>query len=347
MLNSKFLKIAEEFDLKKYKKIAIAFSGGIDSMALLMLLNFWHQNLDNSSPSPSQDKPELYAIIVDHNLRKESASEAKDAISIAKQYVTKLNTVILEWQQGQYITKNIEASARTARYKLITDYCKKEGIELLLTGHNADEQIETFIMRLMRASGLSGLSSIRAVIEYDQIKIIRPLLNVNKSELKNFLINNNIKWVEDQSNSDMRFLRNQIRKCLSSKELAQIWHKDYATARILDVISHIKRAENFISQETSQIFNKLVVYDDKEQTYRLDQRQFITLHEEIGIRLIKKILSSIHLDNENIRFHKLYFLYLKINNQDLAGGVTLGKCKIYNGHQKNKKNLIFFKDELC
>lgn len=178
---------------------AVAVSGGADSLALCLLLNTWAQ----------KQGFELIALTVDHKLRNNSTQEATQVKSWLAQH--NIKHVILTWQHPP-IDANIQAAARTARYELLTNYCNQHNISALFLAHHMLDQYETFFMRLSHASGLKGLTGIHPVSLYNDIHIIRPLLNTHPSVLKQYLIDNNQLWIEDPSNEDVRFERIQWRK---------------------------------------------------------------------------------------------------------------------------------------
>ena len=155
MLDNKYKKIID-----KHKKVAVAVSGGADSMALALLLN-------------EQTNSKLIAITVDHGLREESAREAKQVKKWLEKY--DIEHHILKWE-GDKKNSNIQFEARTARYQLMCDFCKKNDIQLLLVAHNLQDNAETLLMRIMRGSGVDGLSAIADATKINNIEVLRPLL---------------------------------------------------------------------------------------------------------------------------------------------------------------------------
>lgn len=183
--------------MSKYQntKIAVAVSGGVDSVTLLCWL--------------AELKLDVVALHVNHGLRDAADAETEYVSAISK----KLNIPckVFHWT-GDKPESNLESVARTVRYKMMTDYCKENGIKVLLTAHQADDQIETFLMNLLRGSGVYGLAAMRAESERDGVKIVRPLLNVFRSELVEYCDSNNIKYFSDEMNDDEKYTRVRIRK---------------------------------------------------------------------------------------------------------------------------------------
>ncbi len=134
--------------LLKYKKnnsFGIAVSGGPDSMALAYL----SRNL------LTEMKCKVYFILVDHGIRKNSAKEALQVKKILKKHNIKLKIL----KNKKKINKNFQKNARDVRYELLSRFCKKNKVKNLVTAHHKDDQIETFLIRLSRGSGVEGLSS--------------------------------------------------------------------------------------------------------------------------------------------------------------------------------------------
>ena len=191
-MNQNFLDFMDKY---KQSKVAVGVSGGVDSMCLL----YWLHNI----------KMDVVCLHVNHRLRPEADVETEYVKSVCE----KLNIPVhvFYWNDNKP-ESGLEAAARQARYKMMTDFCHENGIEYLLTAHQSDDQIETFLMNLSRGSGLFGLSGMMAESERDGIKILRPLLNVPRSEIKQYCEDNNIKYFVDSMNTDEHYTRVKIRQ---------------------------------------------------------------------------------------------------------------------------------------
>ncbi len=177
------------------KKIAVAVSGGADSVCLL----HWIANLGLNA----------VALHVNHGLRPAAETEAE----YVKNTCEKLNIPchIFYWTDEKPTT-GLEAAARNARYKLMTDFCHENDITTIMVAHQADDQIETFLMNLGRGSGISGLAAMRRVTMRHGIEIVRPLLNVYRAELQQYCDDNGIKYFHDEMNDDVAYTRVRIRQ---------------------------------------------------------------------------------------------------------------------------------------
>lgn len=183
-------------------RLAVAVSGGADSMALAMLVRDWARARDGG----------LTALIVDHGLRPESAREARVTQErLAAQDIAADILPITGLRHGAALAER----ARDARYQVLLAACRTMGVRHLLVGHHAGDQVETVAMRVLRGSrndGLSGMSAVRVVRD---VWLLRPLLNVHPSRLRAWLTTLGVAWVEDPSNHDMRTLRARLRTGLS------------------------------------------------------------------------------------------------------------------------------------
>jgi tRNA(Ile)-lysidine synthase len=151
--------------------LAIAVSGGADSMALALLADAWARPRGG----------EITALTVDHRLRPESQSEARQVgIWLAARGIAQETLV---WD-GPHATGDIQAAARAARYRLLEDWCAERRVVHLLTAHHSEDRAETFWLRLARGSGLDGLAGISAVTERAQCRVLRPLLDVPPARLR-------------------------------------------------------------------------------------------------------------------------------------------------------------------
>lgn len=178
--------------------LAVGVSGGADSLALSLLAADWVR----------ARKGRLTALIVDHGLRAASRDEA--AVTRARLAERGIAAVILPWR-GQKPATGLQARARRARLGLLLDWCRGEGALHLLLAHHARDQRETVLMRLMRGSGLDGLAGMRPITETADVRILRPLLDVEPERLRALLIARRQEWIEDPSNTDPAFARARLR----------------------------------------------------------------------------------------------------------------------------------------
>lgn len=183
--------------------MAIAVSGGPDSIALLLLAH---------AARPG----EIVAATVDHGLRPESAAEAAMVAEVCAGLGVPHSTLTVEVPPG-----NVQAQARLARYAALGRWMGQDGLNLLATAHHADDQAETLLMRLNRGSGIDGLAGVRAratVPGHDGLTLIRPLLGWRKAELVSLVGSAGIEPAQDPSNHDPKFDRARLRQVLAEAD---------------------------------------------------------------------------------------------------------------------------------
>ncbi|MBW8639084.1 tRNA lysidine(34) synthetase TilS [Hoeflea sp. WL0058] len=182
------------------RPLAVAISGGGDSIALLNLLVEARNRRQIAC---------LLAITVDHGLRDGSDAEARQVAAWCA--ALDVDHVIATWK-GLKPATGLQNEARLARYRLVRETAMAHGVNCVATAHNADDQVETVQMRGMRnpGRGLSGMA--QSVLYQRDFWILRPLLSVRRSDLRRYLENCGKRWIDDPSNEDRRFERVRIRQ---------------------------------------------------------------------------------------------------------------------------------------
>ena len=189
------------------ERIAVAVSGGADSLCLALLAARW------GMPRGIR----VLGLIVDHGLRAEAAGEARltaarlDAHGIASRLLT---------LDGLPPGPSLAERARAARYAALRACCRASGIVDLLVGHHAGDQAETVLMRRRAGSGADGLAGMASLSETDALRLVRPLLTQPPERLRATLRGFAVGWVEDPSNRDDRALRSRLRRELAGPDAA-------------------------------------------------------------------------------------------------------------------------------
>ncbi len=180
--------------------LGVAVSGGGDSVALLHLLCDWgHKN-----------GRKIYTATVNHNLRKEAQAEAEFVADLCKNL--NVNHSILSWEDWDG-KGNLQNAARNARHSLLQGWAGNLGLVAVAVGHTEDDQAETFLMRLARGSGVDGLSGMQAV-SGDNPVWLRPMLDISRQDLREYLISIGQEWIEDPSNKSEKFDRVKMRNAM-------------------------------------------------------------------------------------------------------------------------------------
>src|SRR5690348_690295 len=185
--------------LRAGDRIGIAVSGGADSIALLKIFHSLRAELGIV----------LVVIHFNHQLRGAESDEdekfvASLAESLALPFIAGRAEVAVVAKQNGW---NLEDAARRLRYKFFQDALKEHGITCVATAHTSDDQAETVLARIIRGTGLAGLAAIHPV----RGNIIRPLLDVRRAELREYLNSIHQNWREDSSNADTHRLRARLR----------------------------------------------------------------------------------------------------------------------------------------
>ncbi|MDD4211005.1 MAG: tRNA lysidine(34) synthetase TilS [Clostridia bacterium] len=186
---------------KSGEVVGVAVSGGIDSMSLLHFLN----------ENKTKLNIELVAIMVDHKMRENSASEVEFVKDYCKKNKIKFNKFqvdALALAEEHKLTK--EEAARKARYGVFDALIAKGIVDKICLGHHVSDQAETVLLNLFRGAGLSGAKGMELVRD----NYIRPMLYTTKLEIQNYAKANDIPFIVDESNLDNEFSRNYLRNVI-------------------------------------------------------------------------------------------------------------------------------------
>ena len=297
-------------------RVGVAFSGGPDSLGLLILAAKW------AAKSPRRS---VVALTVDHGLRAEAAAEARYCARIAKSLGVKHR--ILRWQ-GDKPKAGIQAAAREARYALLEEACRKEKLDSLLVAHHLEDQAETFLLRLARGSGVDGLAGMAASrwLADPQgappVRLLRPLLDVPRTALRAVVARAGLEAIEDPSNDNPKYDRVKVRQmaeALSSLGLS--------AQRLADTASNMARAKEALDAETDAFLkNDAKLYATG--CVELAAAAFLKLPEEIALRVLAEVLKYVGASAYPPRFEALMGLYAEMQAGKLGRGRTLNGCKL-------------------
>ncbi len=192
------------------RRIAVAVSGGADSLALALLARAWGDPV---------------AYVVDHGLRADSAAEAGWTQAVLAAHGVPATVLRLD---GLGPGPGLAARARRARYSALSAACRKAGLVDLLLGHHAGDQAETVLMRQRRGSGPDGLAGMAALTESDDIRLLRPLLAIDPARLRAVVAAAGLVPVEDPGNSDLRTTRARLRREIGTQRAALLGQAAHA-----------------------------------------------------------------------------------------------------------------------
>ncbi|MBB1086565.1 tRNA lysidine(34) synthetase TilS [Limosilactobacillus fastidiosus] len=183
----------------KGKRVVVAVSTGVDSMVLLSLL----QRL------PETVRPQIVVAHVNHQLRKQSKEEEQ----FIRHYCSThhLRLVVYQWAIAEHPTTGIEEAARKIRYHFFNRVMKQEQASVLITAHHKNDLAETMLMKLTRGGQLHQLIGMKEQRDFVDGKLVRPLLDFTKQQLREYAISNHLKWYEDETNYELTVSRNRFR----------------------------------------------------------------------------------------------------------------------------------------
>ncbi len=286
-------------------KFVIGVSGGADSLALILMFK--------------EEFPDyqLIALTVDHGLRPTSRQEAEYVADVMRHY--NIEHHILTWS-GHKPQTGIEELAREARYKLLCDWSRQNDSAYLVTAHHLYDQAETMLMRLQRGSGLYGLAAMNGVSQKDGITVLRPLLETHPDVLKAYLRQKNIRWVEDESNSDMNLLRVKIRHFLPILER----ETGISPLRICQAAKGLQNTKEYM-QKTIETLILTKSHQWNDCAYSLDFSEFMNWHKEIQFYFIREILQRLNRRPYFTEAECIYNLLNMLLQQDFHSA-ALGCC---------------------
>jgi tRNA(Ile)-lysidine synthase len=314
-LSSIFSNFKNKLDYLNKKSYTVGVSGGPDSLALVALTKAYS----------FKKKTKFHYVLVDHNIRQNSKKEAKQVKNLLKK--NKINlTIILNKKK---IEKNIQGLARKIRYEILSDYCRRNKINTLLTAHNLEDQVETFFIRLSRGSGLKGLSSMNFLSKIgNRINLYRPLLDTKKKFLIKISKNVFGTYIKDPSNKDLKYLRTKVRNLKKPLKKSGIEYE-----QIIKSINNLAMSKATLDEYLKKIFKDMVKKKKKEVF--LSYKKFKEFNKEIKIALINESIKRLKNNYYNPRSKKVENLIKNIEKKNFKKS-TLGGCIF-----------ILKKDNLC
>ncbi|MEO1111489.1 MAG: tRNA lysidine(34) synthetase TilS [Pseudomonadota bacterium] len=261
-----------------FSNLAFAVSGGSDSLCLLVLFSEWRQRnrWDGSAE----------VLVVDHGLRPESAAEASFVRDAALKHG--LAAQVLPWE-GTKPGSNIQDEARRARYALMAARLAETGAQALVLGHHMDDQAETFLDRLTRGSGVSGLSAM-AFDEPDGpegLRLLRPFLGVRKDRLEASLRERGLDWCRDPSNDNSKYKRSRLRRIMGLLE-----QEGLTAERLSETAGRIRRSRAALDSVVHGTASRLLE-NHRSGPARIDRFSYRDLPEDLRLRLLKEMVLTV------------------------------------------------------
>jgi len=291
--------------------LAVAVSGGSDSMALALLAAAWAERRGGR----------ITAITVDHGLRPEAAAEARQvgrwlrARGIAHR--------ILRWRPpAGAFPGGVQAAARAARYELLCGWSRRHGVLHLALAHQQEDQAETLLLRLARGSGLDGLAAMAPMTERMGVRLLRPLLSVPRARLRATLLEARQPWIDDPSNENPAHARIRLRRLLPA-----LATEGLDAARLAATAAHLGRARAAIDDAVAALLARAAAVFPAGYV-RLDPAALAAAPAEVSLRALARSLMAVGGNAYVPRLDRLERLHDRIRSNALAGGATLAGCLV-------------------
>lgn len=289
--------------------LAVAVSGGGDSMALVLLADDWARSQGGR----------ITALTVDHGLRANSASEAAQ---VGKWLQAKgIAHTILSWT-GPKPGTGVQQAAREVRYALMSAWCRDQGVLHLALAHNMEDQAETYLMRLGRGSGADGLAAMSECVELLDVRLLRPLLDVPREDLRNLLEAAGQDWIDDPSNLNTAYARIRVRALLSPLAGAGV-----TAERLAQAAARYGLARVTLENQTARLLAECAgVFPAGCGYLKIDL--VLAADREIAYRALSRMISCIGGRRFGPSVEKLARLYDGLTKTSNFKGTTLAGCRI-------------------
>ncbi len=265
--------VLQEAGLEADASLVVAASGGIDSTVLLDVLDGLGYR--------------LHVAHLDHALRSDSADDSHFVASEAKR--RGLSYSLERRDVGEYARTeglSLEDAGRRLRYAFFDQVADRTGAEFIALGHHADDQAETVILRLLRGSGATGLGGMEIAREG---RYLRPLLRVRRAEIEKYARQRGLRYREDPSNRDWRFLRNRVRGELMP--LLKSYNSNIT--EVLNRTAALLKAEDDLLAELTQEALDTVICERFNDKVALDSNRLLAYHIAIQRRVLRVVLQGL------------------------------------------------------
>lgn len=295
----------EKVGLGAGDELLVAVSGGIDSVVLLHLL----------CEQAKQSGLRLHVAHLDHQIRSQSADDADFVRRYCSQlglgcFVASCSVPNLANEKGL----SLEMAGREARQEFLLRTADKVGARLVALAHHRDDQMETFLLRLLRGSGIAGLAAMSSL----QGRWWRPLLGCSREQIEGYAVEHRLAWVEDDSNRDVMFLRNRVRHRLVP-ELRQM--NPRFDQRLVELCRQFAEDEDYWRQQVAVVLPDLIV--STEDGLRLDRQGLCALPAALRVRVLRAAL--LRLRGE---LRRIDAVHLRALEALLVGGRSQGQLDL-------------------
>ena len=301
-------------------KLAVACSGGADSLLLTLLTKAW---LAKHYPNTG----EIRAVIIDHAIRSESGEQAQNTKKFLQNH--HISSEIIK-VPAAIPAQNLQHWARVWRYRCLQKYCAENDIMFLLVGHNENDFYESFWLNLKRGSGIFGLSAIAAEQYLTNVKMIRPLLNIESAHIRKMMQVAQYPYIEDVSNQSLKFTRVQIRKVGATLDAL-----GFSQKRVTQAAKHIAEGAEILQKQSAYLKAEYCLYHPL-SFVRVDMRMFHDQRDSQNLTLASKILSEIiSMLGKGVppKYQKILAILNKIKKNEMIKGHHIARIALWQKHE--------------
>jgi tRNA(Ile)-lysidine synthase len=303
-------------EVRSTEGVALAVSGGGDSTALMVLFADWLRQHGRVASAH-------VVLTVDHRLRPESVREAEAVAAFAARSGFRHATLVWEAPKPH---SGVQAAARAARYRLMSEHARAHGLASLLTAHTLDDQAETLLMRLARGSGLDGLTAMAPAMRMGGLRLVRPFLDVPKSRLLATLRQRAIPWIEDPSNQSPVYERTRLRAARATLDGLGLTAQMLATS-----VRRLQRARVALDGLTESYCAEPpggIVQTEPVGILAVDRERLSRAPEEIVIRLLDRCIAAAGGSQEPVPLSSLEAIVGSLRRSDGEVSWTLARAQI-------------------
>lgn len=303
-------------DLSGVSSLLVAVSGGVDSVVLLHLLR----------SVASDCNVAIRVAHLDHRVRPESERDADFVRFLCREWglpcqFGRVDVPELAKEQGL----SLEMAGRQARREYLQAAADTLGCERIVLGHHCDDQLETFLLRLLRGTGISGLAAMQKL----QGRWWRPLLNVGRQQLLDYARQQGLRWVEDETNRDPVYLRNRLRHQVVPR-LREV--NPQLDERLAALTRQVQLEEDYWQWQVEQVFPGLVI--SRRDGLRLDRQQLLGLHPALRMRVYREALRRVRGDLQRVAADHLRAVERLLSGQRAQAQLDLPGCWVARRYQQ-------------
>ncbi len=309
--------------LEKNDNVIIGLSGGSDSVTLFHVMRKIKDEIGIT----------LSVVHVNHLIRDVSIEDENFCIELCKKYnipIAVYKIDVKKMSKEQKIT--VEECGRKVRYDKFKKSFKDGAVNKIAVGHNLNDVVETFLMRLVRGSGLKGLGSIQGVRD----NIIRPLIEINKIDIENFCKENKFEYKVDESNFGLDYERNRVRN-----KLIPLLEAEYNEG----VINNINKTSKIISEENSYLekisYEKFLSMTNRNNELTINRSKLLKEDKVIIRRIVRECIKYINKNLDSISYEHIEKV-IEIASKENGKKITLPQNLIV---QKTYDEIIFYKKD--